>query len=74
MSNNEHAHCRFEVMPGATGEPAILQIQFINRTLSVLKRPTRRLFFGLRPGIAWGDVDALVELLNRLVATIGVTR
>jgi hypothetical protein len=74
MPDNVHAHCRFEAMPGATGEPAILQIQFISRTLSFLKRPTRRLFFGLRPGIAWEDAEALVELLNRLVATVGVTR
>jgi hypothetical protein len=61
-------------MPSATGEPMILQIQFLDRTLSVLKRPTRRLFFGLRPGITWQDADALVDLLNRLVSTIGVTR
>jgi hypothetical protein len=61
-------------MPNATGEPATLQIQFIDRTLPILKRPTRRLFFGLRPGTAWQDAEAIVELLNRLVATIGVTR
>jgi hypothetical protein len=73
MPSNVYAHCRFEAMPSATGEPAILQIQFIDRTLAVLKRPTRRLFLGLRPGIAWEDAEALVELLNRLVATIGVT-
>jgi hypothetical protein len=74
MPNAEHAHCRFEVMPSGTGEPATVQIEFIDRALSVLKRPTRRLFFGLRPGIAWEDAEALVELLNRLVATMGVTR
>jgi hypothetical protein len=74
LPNVQYAHCRFEVMPNATGDPATLQIQFIDRTLPILQQPTQRLFFGLRPGIAWEDVDALVEQLNRLVATMGVTR
>jgi hypothetical protein len=52
MPDAEHAHCRFEVMPSGTGKPATLQIEFIDRPLSVLKRPTQRLLFGLRPGMA----------------------
>jgi hypothetical protein len=74
LPNVQHANCRFEAMPNATGDPSTLQIQFIDSTLPILQRPTQRLFFGLRPGIAWEDVDALVEQLNRLVATMGVTR
>jgi hypothetical protein len=73
MPVTDHARCRFTITPNVDGEPAMLHIEFFDKTLSALERPTKRVFFGLRKGVAWEDAEALAGQLNKTVETMSLT-
>jgi hypothetical protein len=74
MPHTDYARCRFTVMPSAeTGEPAMLQIELLNKPLTALERPKRHIFFSLKKGTTWNDAEALVDQLHKVVTTMNVT-
>ena len=73
MPRTDHARCLFTVIPTNRDKPAVIHFEFIDNTLSVLKRPTRCVFVSLKKGIDQEQAEDLAVQLNRMVATMDVT-
>jgi coenzyme F420-reducing hydrogenase delta subunit len=66
----EYVNCRFHL----TGEDhPLLQIEFIDKVLSALGNPTKRVFFTFREGVEWDDAQLLVDELNKKIQHMAVT-
>jgi hypothetical protein len=73
MPHTEHARCLFTVTPNGDGEQAMIHFEFIDKNLSALERPARRVFFSLRKGLTWEQAEELAVHLNTTVASMSVT-
>jgi hypothetical protein len=73
MPRTDHARCLFTVIPDGGGKSAMIHFEFIDKTLSALERPARRVFFSLKKGITWQQAEELAVHLNKAVATMDVT-
>ena len=73
MPHTDHARCLFTVIPEGGGKSAMIHFEFIDKTLSALERPTRRVFFSLRKEVTWQQAEELAVHLNETVATMDVT-
>jgi hypothetical protein len=73
MPHTEHARCLFTVAPNCNGEQAMIHFEFIDKNLSALERPARRVFFALKEGLTWEQAEELAVHLNRTVASMSVT-
>lgn len=72
MPRADHACCLFTVTPAGDGGPETIHFEFIDKNLSALERPTRRIFFSLKKDITWEQAEELAVHLNVMVATTGV--
>jgi hypothetical protein len=72
MASVDHARCLFTVTPTGDGDRGAIHFEFIDKNLSALERPTRRIFFSLKKDITWEQAEELAVHLNVMVATMGV--
>jgi hypothetical protein len=73
MPYTDHARCLSTAVSNGEGRPIMIHFEFIDKTLSALKRPARSVFFSLRKEITWQQAEELVVQLNKTVATMDIT-
>ena len=74
MPHTDHARCLFIVIPDDGGKSAMIHFEFIDKTLSALERPARRIVFSLKKEVTWQQAEELAVHLNETVATMDVTK
>ena len=71
MSWTERRTIGFRAVPNAHGDPTMVHLEFLEDEPSLLhQKQIPRIFFALRPGRDWGEVEALAKALTKLVGQL----
>jgi hypothetical protein len=72
VSHTEHVRCRFHLTSSGSAQP-LLQIEFLDKVLSALANPTKRVFFCFKEGTTWDEAKPLVDEINKKIQQMAVT-
>jgi hypothetical protein len=73
VPNTEHVRCQFRLTSSGSLHRPLLQIEFIDKVLSALESPVKRVFFTFHEGATWDDATLLVVELNKKILHMAVT-